>query len=642
VRTIRWSRNNRSARLALALALSAKVGRGDDRVTGFDGESAQRAARSSPVDVHASDVEIDARTREAVLKGDVRVDAPPFHLRSDELRLRRTSRGAIDVEGAGRLTFCPCLGAPLAVRFEEATVAPPGDLILRSPSLEILGAPVLWLPYFWLRAPEKPGLLPPDVAYRGADGMFLGDGIHVPLRRGSAASALDLRAGGYFEGGSAVDGALTTETTATHATWDHLRGDGLTLDAHGAIASDAGGTRLTTLAWDADAIRGARGVLATTDLGAAAKPYDRVAGETSWREAGWTVATALRATAPRGNELVAAAAVGPSATLRRAGALGTAGAYDATVEGGVTGQSGMTASFARGEAGALLADRWGAFGVSLATRAAGDVAAVGESGSGSRSGVDGAASARARIALPVGRAFSSSEVNDPWVHRIEPALEAALLATHGDDLLAVMPGRGMSVVDGNAWTSDVAIASEQGRWGARIGSEVSLAFGAVGAIGAGSSTYLVGRGRAALSAPAAALTAEAARIASPGVIGGALTVRARVGELSGPHLVVLAAERDGVDPILARALTDAPLEPSGGFLSSTGWTGGARTRVPWTSWLATSGGVDVDFTAQVLVAARGGIELRDHCGCILFRANAAHRLGRDGVDGWVTIDLAPR
>ncbi len=132
------------------LANAAKVARGDDRFPG-------------PVDVHASDVEIDARTREAVLKGDVRVDAPPFHLRSDELRLRRSWRGAIDVEGAGRLTFCPCLGSPLAVRFEEATVAPPGDLILRSPSLEILGAPVLWLPYFWLRSPEKLGLLPPDL-----------------------------------------------------------------------------------------------------------------------------------------------------------------------------------------------------------------------------------------------------------------------------------------------------------------------------------------------------------------------------------------------------------------------------------------------------------------------------------------------
>ena len=624
MRTIRWSRSSRSARVTLALALVAGVGRGDDRVAG-------------PVDVHASDVEIDARTREAVLKGDVRVDAPPFHLRSEELRLRRTSRGALDVEGSGRLTFCPCLGTPLAVRFEEATVAPPGDLILRSPSLEVLGAPVLWLPYFWLRSPEKPGLLPPDIAYRGADGVFLGDGIHLPLRRGSAISALDLRAGGYLEGGAAVDGALTTETTATHVSWDHLRGDGLALDAHGAIERDG-----ATLAWDADAIRGARGVLATTDLGAAARPFDRVAGETSWREGGWTLGTAFRATAPRGGGLVDAAAAGPVATLRRGGTLGGAGGYDAAVEGGAIGEPGRTVSFVRGEGGALLADRWGPLGASLAARAAGDVAADGESGAASRSGVDGAASARARVGLPVARAFASPGVNDPWIHRLEPAVEGALLAVHGDDLLGVMPGRGTAAVRGNAWVADAALTSQQGRWGARVGTEAAFALGAVGSLDAGAAPQLVSRGRAAISAPVAALTAEGAWLWSSGSTGGAFVARARLGELGGPHVVLLAAERDGVDPVLARALTDAPLEPSAGFLSSIGWTAGARARVPWTSWLATTGGADVDLTAQTLVAARGGIELRDHCGCVLLRANAAHRLGRDGVDAWVTLDLAPR
>jgi hypothetical protein len=590
-----------------------------------------------PVDVHASDVEIDARTREAVLKGDVRVDDPPFHLRSDELRLRRTARGALDVEGDGRLTFCPCLGSPLAIRFREATVAPPGDLILRSPSLEIFGAPVLWLPYFWLRSPEKLGLLPPDVAYRGADGLFLGDGIHIPLARGDGRSALDLRAGGYVEGGAAVDGVLTTATTATHVGWDHLHGDGITLDAHGALADPA-----AMLAWDADAIRGARGVVATTDLDAAAKPFDRVSGEASWRDVGWTLATGLHAVAPRGGDELAGGALGPMATLRRGGTLGGAGAYDALIEGGALREPGRTVSFARGEAGSLLADRWGPVGASLALRAAGDVVADGNFAGDSRSGVDGAASARARLALPFGRAFESSGVNDPWVHRVEPAVEAALLSVHGGDLLGVMPGRGAAAVSGNAWTSDVAIASEQGRWGARIGSEIGAAVGAVGSLDGNSSASFVARGHAALSSTAAALSAEAARVLTTSEPGGALTVRARVGELAGPHLVLLAAERDGIDPVLARALTDAPLEPSGGFLSATGWTGGARARVPWTSWLATTGGADVDLTAQTLVAARGGVELRDHCGCVRVRANAAHRIGRDGVDVWVTVDLAPR
>ncbi len=81
---------------------------------------------------------------------------------------------------------------------------------------------------------------------------------------------------GTLEGGVAVDGVLRTEATATHVTWDRLRGDGLTLDAHGAVLSvratepiENGGA---VLAWDADAIRGARGVLAVTQVDAAAKP----------------------------------------------------------------------------------------------------------------------------------------------------------------------------------------------------------------------------------------------------------------------------------------------------------------------------------------------------------------------------------
>ncbi|MGO8994281.1 MAG: hypothetical protein ACLQVI_13210 [Polyangiaceae bacterium] len=626
----------RAPRLAVAFALVARAAKGaggDDRF-------------AEPVQVHASDVEIDARTREAVLKGDVRVDAPPFHLRSDELRVLRTARGAVEVDGSGRLTFCPCLGAPLAVRFEGATVAPPGDLILKSPSLEVLGAPVLWLPYFWLRAPEKPGILPPDVAYRGADGMFLGDGIHLPLQRGDARSALDLRAGGYFEGGVAVDGVLTTATTATHVGWDHLHGDGLTIDMHGAI--EEGAPVGATLAWDADAIRGARGVVATTDLGAAAKPYDRVTGETSWRDGGWTLATGVRAIAPRGGGLTDLGAAGPTVTLRRAEAIGGAGAYDAILEGGALHETGRTVSFARGELGTLLADRWGPLGASLALRAAGDAVADGDGTStpgapaASQSGVDGAASARARVALPLSRSFESTGRNDPWVHRLEPAVEAAVLTVQGDDLLGVMPGRGMSVVRGNAWTSDVALASEQGRWGARIGSDVSVAVGAVGSLEEGSSASLVTRGHAALSASFAGLSGEGARVWTQGGNGGAFTARARIGELRGPHLVLLAAERDGIDPVLARALTDAPLEPSSGFLSAMGWTAGARAGIPWTYWLTTTGGADVDLTAQMLVAARGGIELRDHCGCLRVRANAAHRLGREGVDVWVTVDLAPR
>jgi hypothetical protein len=591
-------------------------------------------------DVHANEVDLDARTREMLLRGDVRVDAPPFHLRSDALRVRRDWRGALDVDGKGKVAFCPCLGSPLAVRFDGAIVAPPGDLILRSPSLEVMGAPVMWLPYFWLRSPGKPGLLPPEIAYRGADGMFLGEGVHLPLARDDSSHGLDVRAGGYFEGGTAIDARMGTDSTTTRVSWDHLHGDGLTLDARGAVES-----RDAVIAWDGDAIRGARGVRATTDLEPASRVFDRARAESAWTVAdGLTFATSLRATALRGGDLLSLGASGPVASLRDAAAIGGAGAYDAMIEGGALAEPGRTVGFVRGEAGSLLADRWGAAAVSLALRAAGDGVSDGEHVGDARSGSDGAASARARVAVPFVRAFESDAQNDPWVHRIEPSIGAAVLATHGSDLLGVLPGRGLAAVRGDAWVADAALASEQGRWGGRVGSEVTVSGGALGTFDDGSSVRFVARGRAALSSADVALSAEGARVTSVGGAGagGAFVARGRVGSADGIHLTLLAAERDGIDPVAARALTDSALEPSGGFLASTGWSAGARARIPWTSWLATTGGADGDLTAQVLVAARAGLELRDHCGCLVLRANGAHRIGREGVDVWVTIDLAAR
>jgi hypothetical protein len=104
-------------------------------------------------------------------------------------------------------------------------------------------------------------------------------------------------------------------------------------------------------------------------------------------------------------------------------------------------------------------------------------------------------------------------------------------------------------------------------------------------------------------------------------------------------LLVNVAGREGIDPVTARALTDAPLEPSAGLLAQAGWTGGARIAIPWTRAIVTRAGADMDLTSERLVAAAGGLELHDACGCVVIRANASHRIGRDGVDVWLTVDL---
>jgi hypothetical protein len=578
----------------------------------------------------ADEVRFDARARALEIAGHVHVDEPPFHLTSEALQLRRVPIGA-ELKGDGTLAFCPCLGTPLAVRFTGATVAPPHDLVLRNPVLEVFGVPVAWAPVIWLRDTARFGVLPPDVEWRGADGLFVGGGVHVPWTRGDTVRGLDLRAGGYVDGGVATEAALRTATTQTRVRWDDLRGDsGVGIAATGA-ASD--------VTWSVDALRGARAVRATTDIDAAARPFDRAAVTEAWRVEGWTFSSGVRDAALRGGDGADLGAGGPLVTARRADALGGAGAYDATVEGGAVHETTLgTTTFARAEGGALLATRAGPVGATLAVRGLGDVA-----DDGTRSGLDGAAQARATVALPMTRAWGGAEGDaasgavGPWVHRTEPRIEVAALATHASDVLVVPAGRGMSTPDGGAWVAALGWANALGRWGARGAAEVDASGGAVGD---GTSALGALRARAAATGDWVALRADFARVfASSGADGGAFVARARLGPASGLNLGAHVAERDGVDPLVARALVDAPLEPASGFLALAGWTGGARLAVPLGSRVTTRAGADVDLDARQLVAAVGALELHDPCGCVVVRATAAHRIGRDGVDVWLTVDL---
>jgi hypothetical protein len=274
-------------------------------------------------------------------------------------------------------------------------------------------------------------------------------------------------------------------------------------------------------------------------------------------------------------------------------------------------------------------------GATLAVRGLGDVA-----DDGARSGLDGAAQARATLALPLARGFAPADAGDaadPWVHRTEPRLEAAALVTHASDVLVVPAGRGLVGPAGGAWIAAAGWANAVGRWGSRASGELDASGGAVG-----DDRAVLGalRARAAATGDWLGLRADLARVlGSGGGDGGAFIVRARLGPARGLHVGAHVAERDGVDPVVARALVDAPLEPASGWLARTGWTGGARVAVPLGSRITTRAGADVDLDARQLVAAVGALELHDPCGCVVVRATAAHRIGRDGVDVWLTVDL---
>jgi len=586
-----------------------------------------------PVAFGADEVGLDARSQAIDARGHVHVDEPPFHLESDALVLKRVPVG-VQLDGKGRLEFCPCLGTPLAIAFDGATLAPPHDVVLRDPVLEVFGLPVAWAPAFWLRSQGRFGLLPPDLEWRGADGFFAGGGVHMPWQPGDLVRGVDVRAGGYVEGGVAVETAVRTITTSTLVRWDRLRGDdGLTVDTRGATAI-AGGDRIDTVAWAASALRGPRAVKATTDLDAAARPFDRADAQVEWRPSGWTFASGVRTVALRGGDLVDLGSGGPVAVMRRASAIGEVGAYDATLEGGQVAGAGLGAtSFARAEGGALLAARLGPLGTSLALRALGDVAS-----NGARAGYDGASQARATISLPLIRGYASPDEGDPWVHTTEPRLEAAAVAAHAGDVLVVPAGRGATVPAGGAWIAAAGWANAVGRWGSRAAAEADFVVGVVGSA-SGASPAL--RARVAGGGEWLGLRADLARLVDTpqGATGGALLTSARVGLRAGLHLAVHVAERDGVDPLVARALVDAPLEPASGFLAAPGWTGGARIAVPIGSRITTRGGADVDLDARELVAAVGSLELHDPCNCVVVRATASHRIGRGGIDAWLAVDL---
>jgi hypothetical protein len=586
--------------------------------------AAESGLENLPVDFGADEVRFDVRERALQITGHVHVDEPPFHLQSDALRLRRVPIG-VELDGGGEVAFCPCLGTPLAIHFRDATVAPPHDLILKDPVLMLYGVPVAWAPIFWLRSAGRVGLLPPEIAWRGSDGLFLGEGVHVPWVRGDTVRGVDVRAGGYLDGGVAVQTDLRTATTQSSLRWDRLHAD----DGIGVLASGA----TEAAAWQVDALRGRRAVVSTTALEPAARPFDRATAFAVLREDGWTFASGVRSVALRGGDLADLGVGGPVVVARRADAVLGAGAYDVTLEGGaMTGQALGTTTFARAEGGMLLASRFGAAGATLALRGVGDVA-----DDGTASGVDGAAQARAALELPLTRGYASPDAGDPWVHETAPRVEAAAFATRSSELLVVPAGRGMQVPDGGAWTAGVGWTNAFARWGSRAMGQLDAS---AGAVGESRESLPALRARASISGGWVGLRADFARVLlTSDRDGGALVARARVGPSAGLHVTAHIAERDGVDPLVARALTDAPLEPSSGFLSTAGWSGGARVAVPLGSRMTTRAGADYDFQGQELVAALGALELHDPCGCVVVRATAAHRIGRDGVDVWVTVDL---
>ena len=526
---------------------------------------------------------------------------------------------------------------------------PPGDLVLRYPRLAIAGVPVFALPWLWLRAPDRIGILPPLVAVKGADGLLLGSGVHLPWRTAAGAiEGVDLLAGGYLTGGAEIGARISAGGNAAAVTVDLVHGTRIALEGRGARVAE--GPRAAGVAWTIDALRGDRARSGTVDLEAAARPFDAAAAEVSWRaEAGPVSAVVAGGAIGRAGRGEGPIAGGPRTALALGGPLGTLGAWSAGASGVVLGAGAATGRgvqalpLGRAFAGGEIDARPGPFefraALSGRARMAGDGALAGPS-------TEAAAAARAEIALPLVRAFAAGAPGEaPWVHWITPSL--TLRGALADERGAFFVPIGGAPPAG-AWLGAAGISTALGRY---AGPALRLDARA-GATGGTDAARGLLHARLGVDARLAAAAVDAAAVGeAPGAPrpesprSGALLGRLRVGALAGPWLRVEAIAQEGPAAGAARAVAAGAWAALPGddlaYLAASGWTGAAEVSFPWTRAVRTSARADVDLDARALLAVRGLAEIRHPCGCLGLGLMAGHRAGRDGVDVALSIDVAP-
>jgi hypothetical protein len=491
--------------------------------------------------------------------------------------------------------------------------------------LEIFGVPVFWLPWFWLRSPIRPGILPPDFAWRASDGFYLGGGFHLPWTMGDPERGIDVRGGAYVQGGFATQATIATPSSTTRVRFDRLASsklgeNGLAVDSRGALEGSN-----AQVAWDVDLLRGARGLYMTTDLEAASRVWDRASAEAAARSGPFTFALGARAIGRRGIDEFAPDVVGPMMTVRAGSDLGSAASYDATLDGAVWKNADASTGFARWRGGTETSAHFGPIGARASVRVSGAA-----SSTPAARGIDASGEARTTISLPLARGFGDGP--DPVRHRVEPRLDLAALAVRSDGVLGI----GASPVAGEALVPSAGIETSLGKWGAGDSIEAGVQAGA--AVTHDRSLAIL-RWRGSATTTFAGMIVEGGHVAAEGH---AFSAKIRVGRVDGASVYGHVTGRDGVDPVVARALVDSSIEAPLGFLSRPGWSAGGRMRLPLFKVLALTGGADGDLSRVDLLSAAFGIELFDTCGCFMLRVMAAHRLGRDGVDVWATLDVAPR
>ncbi len=610
------------ASLLAAPVARAQATPSDDPPALPEGPEAPPAPPRYRVDFRAGRVEVDPKLQKLELADEVEVVVGRYRLESERLRVERTSRGVL-VDGAGRLALCPCPDAPVTIGFRAATLAPPTDVLIEQPTLYLGDVPVLWLPYLWLRSSDRLGLLPPKVAWRADGGLLLGSGVHAPL---GARSTLGLRAAGYLRGGAQVEARLSTPRSETEVRWDHYRQSLLGLDSRASLRGP-GAARVN---WDVDAIRGPRGRRGLLELEPAARRYDRLAVAAVLARAPVTLGLGARALDARAEPVTELGVAGPFVSLGAGAALGSSGNLAGlTRVQSLSDADGFTESRVDQDLELSLAEVVGPLSLAITARQRSRSRILPDDTSLAAWGGAGA-----RVALPLVRSFGAER---PFVHLVEPDAELGLLLAS-----QAAPGALRVLPEGAAAGAFAGARTALGRRGSRSAAELRLAAGAITEVGdpGALDPDLAVKGHVLAADELVAARLDAGVV--PDAASLVLISRVRLGRADGLHLAAHAEGSLGGEPLLSRFVDsdrwDAPLL---GWFDRPGWSGGGGVVVPWTEWLASTAATEWDLSAGRWLSIRGGTGYRHPCGCLGVVAWAGQRLGRDGVDAWVSLNLLP-
>jgi hypothetical protein len=578
---------------------------------------AQRG-REFRVDFSARHLDVDAELGELSLSGDVVVTVGRYRLGGDRVRLQRGPRG-ISVEGGGDIAFCSCDRPPVTLGYSSVTIAPPSDVLIKHAVLRAGPVPLFWLPYLWLRSPDRLALIFPSAEWRGDDGLLLGSGLHIPFESNQgrpAARALDIGAFGYVNGGARLEARLLTPQSTSVVSWDHLNDSALTIDAHAAVSGEAP----AIWAYDFDASRGARGRSSLSSLEAAARRYDHArvgVGSTGSVLFG----AGLAADGVRGARLTEPLSLGPYAELSTSGSLGKSSSYafdlgaaSAFAAGEPRLGNGETRSIQR-----LSLESAQLLGPALARASAfeqGEVVSFP-----SQAVAKLRAGAGVAVSLPLIRRYTS------LTHFVGPEILARLERQYWDDQAQ------------NAFVATGGLATALGNGPRGNAARLRVAAGAAG--DTQDAEPLV---EATLSGDSRFLGIRVVGQAEPRTRQGEGSARVRLGARGGTTLVGYAEARTD------EALADARLAAQGellprwnelGALDREGLTTGAELTLALGPAVTLGGGVDADPLESELLGVRSFARYRHPCGCFAVAGMGSARQGRGGLDASLHVDLMP-